>query len=167
MRNIIIRICHWLLAAMGLAGAFACDGGGLSFIGRDEYGTPHCTYEVKCRVVDSESAKIVNGITLTPGFIYHRTDGNGNEVEEFYGFEDALQHEDGTYSMVGTRHAGDGDFNEIHIRMNDNDPHSDGHYKDSTYVVPLTQKDKKGDGNWHFGTFVADVTLEADQIIIK
>ena len=64
MRDIIIRICHWLLAAMGLAGAFACDGGGLSFIGRDEYGTPHCTYEVKCRVVDSESAEIVNACMM-------------------------------------------------------------------------------------------------------
>ena len=156
MKNLIIKFCRWALAALGLAGAASCDGGM-----RVEYGSPYCSYEVKCKVVDSETSKVVKGVRLTPGVAYTYTDESGQKVDGFYAFEDASDNGNGEYTMSGTRY--DGDFREIHIYLTDPDPAADGHYKDSIYVVPLERvRDADDKEHWNVGLYAADVTIEAE-----
>ena len=61
MKEVILKLFRWFLALMGLGGAFSCSG---QFIGRDEYGTPYSTFQVKGKVVDSESGAPVKGVTI-------------------------------------------------------------------------------------------------------
>lgn len=162
MRNLIVKLCHRLLAFMGLAGAFSCDGGGLGFIGKDEYGTPHCNFEVKCKVIDSETKSPVKGVVLTPGHAYSHPDENGEKKEDFFPYS-AETSVEGAVEMKGTIYAGD--YDEIHIRLTDPDPAADGHYRDTIYVVPMEKiKDAEKGSHWNAGTFGADVTLEAEQV---
>lgn len=161
MRDIIIKVCSWLLTAMGLGAISGCNG--LPFIPKSEYGTPHCSYEVKCRVVDSEKGSPVKGVKLTPGLKYTATDEAGNKVEQFYPMTEGEISDEGYFEMAGKKY--DGEYDELHIRMTDPDPEKDGHYKDSIYVVDLTkirEADKKD--HWSAGTYGADVTLKAEEM---
>ena len=54
MKNIIIRICKWLLPLFGVS-AVSCDEGG--FQPSDEYGTPHADFEIKGRVLESSRSR--------------------------------------------------------------------------------------------------------------
>ena len=47
----------------------------------------------------------------------------------------------------------------LHIKLTDPDPSSDGHYKDSIYVLPL-QKIKDADKNFHQGNIYQDDFIE-------
>ena len=53
----------------------------------------------------------------------------------------------------------------LHIKLTDPDPSSDGHYKDSIYVLPL-QKIRDADKNsaWSQGTYDTETTIKAESV---
>lgn len=162
MKELLNKATRWTLAALGVGTAASCDG---PIWGAVEYGTPHCNFEVKCKVIDAESGKAVKGIKLSPGYAYTYTDEEGKRVEGFEPYSDATQTADGLFEMKGVIHAGHGEFDELHIRLTDSDPAADGHYKDSIYVISLEKiRDAEKGSHWNAGTYGADVTVEAEPV---
>lgn len=154
MRNIITKISRWILAAMGFAAVSGCNGDGTGGImPAPEYGVPVASFEVKCTMTDKETGAPVKGVTMTAGGSYTENDGNGNEVERDYICAEAVEHEGGIYIMNGYEDIGSAD--ELQVKLTDPYPEKDGHYKDSIYVVKTDKIDH---------VFVADVTLEAEQV---
>jgi len=163
MKEIFIKVCRWALAITGLAAAASCDDGPIW--GAVEYGTPHCDFQVKCRVTDAESGAAVKGVKLTPGYAFTYTDENGKEVDGFEPYADAVETGDGAFEMSGKIFISDGGYDELHVKLTDLDPAADGHYKDSIYVVPMVKiKDAEKGSHWNDGTYGADVTIEAEQV---
>lgn len=166
MRDIITKISRWVLAAMGFAAVSGCDGEG-GFLPAPEYGVPHASFEVKCTMVDSETGAPVKGVKLAAGHNYTFTDENGETRTEFYAINEGTEQENGIYELYGITSIGQGEYDEIHIRLTDPDPAANGHYKDSIYVVPMQKikdKDKDKDDHWSDGTYGSEVTLEAEQV---
>lgn len=161
MKDLILKLCRWLLALMGLGGAFSCGGGGL-FIGRDEYGTPYSTFRIKGKVVDSESGAPVRGVTVSPCHAYSNVDENGGKVERYEPYGVGIEvDDDGVFVLSGESFVPD---DTVPVLLHDDDPESDGYYRDSVYVVELKPvENAKDEGIWHVGTYAADVTLEAEQ----
>ena len=75
MKNIIIRICKWLLPLFGVS-AVSCDEGG--FQPSDEYGTPHADFEIKGRVLESSRSQPVQGLQKTMRITVEDVDGDEN-----------------------------------------------------------------------------------------
>lgn len=163
MKEILIKVCRWALAITGLAAAASCDDGPIW--GAVEYGTPHCDFQVKCRVTDAESGTAVKGVKLTPGYAYTYTNEDGEKVDGFEPYADAVETEDGVFEMNGQIYISNGEYDELHVKLTDLDPAVDGHYKDSIYVVSLEKiKDAPKGSHWNDGTYGADVTVEAEQV---
>lgn len=142
MKNLIFKLSRIALILFGFSAAIACL--------REEYGTPYSTFEVKCKVIDSETKREVKGIMLTPGDLW-------NGIFDAIG--EGVKSDTGIYELKGTKLAGP----QLYIKLTDLDPKADGHYKDSIYVVPIAKiEDSKK--NWITGTYATDVTLEAEQV---
>ena len=162
MKEIISRMCRWTLAMLGVSGVTACNESGGGFHDYPVmYGTPYCSYEVKCRVIDSETKTPVKGVRLVTGLPDSFTlDDNGNIVKEFSPWDEAVEKGDGGYLMTGSMAMGE----SIAVKLEDLDPSAEGHYRDTIYVIPLEKIKESENGAWDMGTYGADVTVEAKQI---
>lgn len=162
MKEIISRMCRWALAMLGVSGVTACNESGGGFHDSPVmYGLPYCSYEVKCRVIDSETKTPVKGVRLVTGLPDSFTlDDNGNIVKEFSPWDEAVEKGDGGYLMTGSMAMGE----SIAVKLEDLDPSADGHYRDTIYVIPLEKIKESENGAWDMGTYGADVTVEAKQI---
>lgn len=161
MKDLIFKLCRWALALVSVGGLSACDIIGV----RVEYGVPHCDFEAKGRVVDEETSAPVKGVKLTPGFRYTYTDEDGVKKEAFYQLMEGADITDGTFDFNGARYAGDGEWRELHLQLTDPDPETDGHYKDSIYVIPMEYVEGSAEGHWHDGVYTAsDIRIEAERI---
>lgn len=165
MKDLFLKFCRWVLAAMGLASVASCDENGWTGDIKCEYGTPHCSFEVKCRVVDSRTGIPVKGVRMTPGYRYKYENQQGEVIEKFYNINEGTVVENGECGLSGTKSLGNLDLDEIHLLLTDPDPDADGHYKDSIYVVKMDKiKDKDPKDFWNTGTYGAYVTLKADEV---
>jgi len=154
MKNLILKICRWALTLLGVATAASC---------RVEYGTPHASFEVKGKVVDEATGKAVKGVRIIPGYGYTYTDENGETVSGFGSYGSGVVVEDGSFELNGDMYYSD--YEELLIQLTDEDPEVDGHYKDSTYVVPMSKiREASRKDNWSSGTYGADITIEAELI---
>lgn len=101
------------------------------------------TYEIKGKVLDSETGKPVPGIKVS-----HR---------EYEGAQSILTKNDGTFLLQ------DSDFPQdtLHIHFKDIDgTDNGGQYDDQEVTVKLSQT-KKGEGAWNYGTYSAsNVTVK-------
>lgn len=152
MKETVLKLFRWFLALMGLGGAFSCSG---QFIGRDEYGTPYSTFQIKGKVVDSESGAPVKGVTIVQCHAY------SDVYEPVHGGEVEVD-DKGTFVINGRSYFGDA---SLPVFLHDEDPEADGHYKDSVYVVEMEPVEgAKDEGTWHVGSFAADVVLKAKPV---
>ncbi len=107
------------------------------------YGCPTMSYEIKGKVLDSETGKPVSGIKVTH--------------YDYEGAQGVLTNNDGTFLLQ------DSDFPQdtLHIHFKDIDgTDNGGQYAAQEVIVNLTQT-KKGDGAWDSGTYTAsDVTVK-------
>ena len=159
MKRIFYRFSRWLLASMGLTAVASCskDSGFIA-----EYGAPYCTYDVKCRIVDSRTKDPVDGLSLIPGSVYSSADENGMFVEQFRDFSNPVTNStQGVYVLKG-QFGGwyKENYGKLYIKMSDPDTTSNGNYKDTVYIVPLKFVGED-EGTWNNGKYVEDVTLEA------
>ena len=162
MKDLFCRLCRWILTVAGLYGATSCD---LIGSGRVEYGTPYCTFEVKCKVVDSVTGQHVKGVRLTPGFKFDDADYGDESSEGFIPYyKDADETSDGVFEMNGTKYINQGKFEILHIRLTDPDPATFGHYKDTTYQVTLKKISDADKDTWNTGSYGADVTVKAESV---
>ncbi len=163
MKTLLLKFCRFILPLLGVSSIMSCEG--LIIEPRMEYGVPHSSFEVKCKVIDSKTNANVKGITLTPGEMHMYIDEQGKEINHFNPLAEGIQSETGIYLLKGTMFHGCCDAPVLHVKLNDLDPKQDGNYKDSIYVVPLTKvKDADKGSNWYKGEYGADVTLKAEQI---
>lgn len=154
MKDLILKFCRWALALLGVATAASC---------RVEYGAPHASFEVKGKVVDAVTGEPVRGVKLTPGYGYTYTDENGEKANGFDAYGTGSVVDDGSFELKGVQY--DSDYEELLIQLTDVDPDADGHYRDSTYVVSMSQiREASKKDHWSNGTYGADVTLEAESI---
>lgn len=159
MKRIFYRFSRWLLASMGLTAVASCSKGS-GFIA--EYGAPYCTYDVKCRIVDSQTKAPVDGLSLTPGSVYFYTDENGMNTERFRDFSyPVTNNTQGVYVLKGEFPGWSKEYyGQMFIKMHDLDSQAQGNYKDTVYIVPLKFAGE-AEGTWNNGKYVEDVTLEA------
>ncbi len=152
MKNIITKVLRYVFALAGIHAVTAC------------YGTPYTEFEVKCDVVDKETHQQVKGIQLTFGTLYSIIDEEGNKVERFSQEKEPLPYNGGVIKKRWTHFSPTND--ELHIKLEDIDATDNVQYKDSIYTVSMTKKKemKLFSSSWYRGTYVADVTLEAEQV---
>lgn len=159
MKRIFYRFSRWLLASMGLTAVASCskDSGFIA-----EYGVPYCTYDVKCRIVDSRTKEPVDGLSLIPGSVYSSADENGMFVEQFRDFSNPVTNStQGVYLLKGMFSGWDNEYyGQMFIKMHDLDTNANGNYKDTVYIVPLKFVGE-AEGTWYNGKYVEDITLEA------
>ena len=158
MKDLTTRFSKWALAMLGFSSAAACE----LFDAPVEYGAPFCHFDVKCRVVNAQTQEPVKGIQMTPGYVHETTHEDGTTSTQFHPLDEAVTSEDGHFRFTGKTFMSSGDFSKLHLQLKDLDPATDGHYKDTVYVVPM-QKIKDGEG-WNEGTYSADTTLEAEPV---
>ncbi len=155
MKRILYRISRWILASMGFTVVASCskDNGF-----KTEYGAPYCTYDVKCKIVDSQTKAPVDGLGLVPGTVYSGVDESGSYADVFIPFgNETTNNTAGVYELKGQFGTGE---KKMYIKMHDLDANTHGNYKDTLYPVSL--KLKEGDeGRWHAGKYEGDITLEA------
>ena len=140
IRSFWARLCQWALGLLGVGAAVSsCDI--IDF--KCYYGCPTMSYEVKGKVLDSETGNPIPGIKVT----HH----------DYEGVPGILTQNDGTFLLQ------DNDFPQdtLHIHFKDIDgTDNGGQYASQVVIVDLTQT-KKGDGAWDSGTYAAsDVTVK-------
>ena len=133
MKNLILNVCRWALAALGVAAIGSCD----KFEPGAEYGCPTMTFRVSGKIVNSTTDQPVKGIAVTcdddrddPEVI---TSESGEFVYESLAFPDK----------------------SIVLKFTDSDGSENGSYLEKEIEVKLTQS-KPGTGTWDGGTYVAD-----------
>lgn len=156
MKNLIFKILRWMAGMLGVTAAASCDSVD-DLISAPEYGVPYAAFEVKCKVVDSVTGNPVKGVMMTPGFTYSY--GNMSGFQQT-GLSSEIS--DGVFEITGHQDIG-ADYNKLEVKLTDKDPATDGHYKDTVYVISL-EKIKDADSGWCEGTYAADVTVEAEQV---
>ncbi|MGM9735960.1 MAG: radical SAM-associated putative lipoprotein [Candidatus Cryptobacteroides sp.] len=168
MKDLFLKFCNWALAAMGVASVTSCESGWLNGL-KCEYGTPYCSFEVKCRVVDSMTGIPVKGVKLTPGYKYQYKNEQGEIVEGFQKIqEDGTLVDDGECELSGIKYISGSAMEDLHLKLTDIDPDADGHYKDTIYLVKMEKiKDSGPEETWNVGTYAADVTLKAEEVEAK
>lgn len=136
IRSFWARFCQWALGLLGISAAVSsCEDiiGGMKCY----YGCPTMTYEVKGKVLDSETGKPVPGIKVTH--------------YDYEGAQGILTEKDGTFLLQ------DSDFPQdtLHIHFKDIDGKDNGgQYAAQEVVVNLDQV-QEGDGEWNCGTYAA------------
>ena len=135
IRSFRVRFCQWALGLLGIGGAVSSCDDIIDF--KCYYGCPTMSYEVKGKVLDSETGKPVPGIKVT----HH----------DYEGAQGILTGKDGTFLLQ------DSDFPQdtLHIHFKDIDgKENGGQYAAQEVVVNLDQV-QKGDGEWNCGTYAA------------
>ena len=149
MKNAILNICRWALAALGISGVVSCDGDG-GIDPTPEYGVPVMDFRVQGKVLSSESNKPIKGIAVT-GIIednYERKDtvwtaNNGEFVYSGMGFPSE----------------------SILLKFSDVDgTDNQGEFQTQKVTVQLTRQEESQDG-WYVGMHTADdVTVKLDPV---
>ncbi len=154
MKDLILKICRWGLALIGLGLASGCGEA------PDMYGSPYATFEIKGRVVDEDTGNPVKGVSLIRGYVSYQ-EGYGTIAKKYDPIPQSRMqiNDDGTFEINGST-SGD---NIIPLYLSDDDPSEDGNYRDSLYVLELLpDKDFKKENDWHTGHFKAeDVMIKA------
>ena len=141
IRSFWTRLCAYALGLLGLGSAIGCEeiedifgGGGGNLC---MYGTPTMSYEIKGKVVDSDSGKAIEGIKVG------RYDFNGAaEV-----FSDGS----GKFDLSGSDFPSD----TLHLKVTDVDGETGGLYSGDEVTVNLKQTEKSTD-EWYAGKYEAD-----------
>lgn len=162
MKRILYRISRWILASMGFTVVASCikDINDNGF--KAEYGAPYCTYDVKCKIVDSQTKAPIDGLSLLPGSMYSYVDQYGANKEIFRDFSYPVTGStQGVYLLKGMFSGWDNEYyGQMFIKMHDLDTNANGNYKDTVYIVPLKFVGE-AEGTWYNGKYVEDITLEA------
>ena len=152
MKNLILRICRWLLPFFGVSAVISCDN---VIVGPDmygcppaEYGTPTMEFRVSGKITDSATGKPVKGISVScdddwedPEVVTAET---GEFVYESSGFPDE----------------------KVKLKFTDIDHQQDGSYFPSELEVTL-KKVEDGSGTWDYGFYIAEdvmVSLNDDSV---
>lgn len=140
MRSFAIEVFVRILFLSGLTAAAACSSG----VAADEYGTPYASYEIKGKVTD-DIGNPVKGIHVSC---------------ESLSPDAAVQTaQDGTFVISGKAFP----MPAVELRCNDIDEDGNGgHFAEKTVTVETVHV-QKGEGNWNFGSFSAEVTIRLDK----
>ena len=141
MKDLILRICRWLLPFFGVSAVISCDNviNGPDMYGCPpvEYGTPTMEFRVSGKIVDSYTGKPVKGIAVScdddwedPKVI---TSDDGEFVYESYGFP----------------------ADRVVLKFEDSDGEDNGLYSPRKEHVNLKMAEA-GAGNWDYGLYVAE-----------
>ena len=141
MKNLILKICRFLLPYFGVSAVISCDN---VIIGPDmygcpplEYGTPTMEFRVKGTVTDYVTGEPVKGIAVSTDDDWEDpevvTSDNGEFVYESYGFPKEI----------------------IKLKFTDVDFDEDGAYMSKEFMVAL-KKASEGSGTWDEGFYIAD-----------
>jgi len=127
-----VKLCRWLLGALGIsASVSSCDR-----IMSVEYGQPHMTYSVKGKVVNSKTGAGIRGIEVSHMPYAEQVDTSGA---------------DGSFEIHGETWPA----SELEVQLRDIDSVKYGTYKSSREEIPLKQVEE-GSGSWYFGSFTAE-----------
>lgn len=138
-----IKVCQWLLGALGISASIASCGDPLGIM-LVEYGQPNMDYSVKGKVVDSETGAGVPGIEVS---------------HERWGRQTDTTDANGCFEICGNSFPAE----NFEVEITDIDPLKDGNYKSAQAVIKLSQV-KKGNGHWYNGAFEAnDAILEIEK----
>ncbi len=150
MKNIVPKFCRWALGVLGITAFDACNSEIPPII--DEYGCPYSEYEIKGKVVDSNTGKPLKKIEIEAFNQYK--DYNGQiRLDAIYSAKDTTK-ADGLFRMTGS----DMVFNDnIVLKCKDIDD-SDGDYGEIEVSVPLKEKNTEDAGHWYLGKFVYDAS---------
>lgn len=154
MRNLILRICRWLLPMFGVSAAISCDNiiQSPDMYGcppAPEYGVPVMEYRMSGKVVDSDTGTPIKGIAVT-----HREFGSTFEPADT-----VFTTENGDFLVENMGFPSE----KMILKFTDVDGEENGgEYQVKEVTVSFVQTGE-GDGNWDEGDFAAEnveVTLE-------
>lgn len=141
MRNLILRICRWLLPYFGVSAVISCDN---VIVGPDMYGCPPAEYgtpTMQFRV----SGKITNSITGNP------VKGIAVSCDEDWEDPLVITSEDGEFVYESSALP----FDVVKLKFKDSDHDENGLYITKEVEVTL-QQSESGSGSWNAGLYVAE-----------
>lgn len=152
MRNLILRICRWGLALLGISSLECCRvmyGSPVVMYGAPiaEYGVPTMEYRVTGKVQDAVTEAPVEGIEV-------------NFFDSMAGPMTTHTSEEGEFEVVAMESPTD----KVILQFVDVDGEENGVYISEDIEVSLV-KAEEGDGNWSSGVYIAEdvlVKLEPD-----
>ena len=141
MKDLILRICRWLLPYFGVSAVISCDN---IIMAPDmygcppvEYGTPTMDFRVTGKVTDSVTGDPIKGIAVSCDEDWEDplviTSENGEFVYESYALP----------------------FDVVKLKFKDSDYDENGFY-DTMEVEVTLQQSKPGSGSWDAGQYVAE-----------
>lgn len=150
MKDLFLRFCRWALPLLGIAGVVSCentsDVAPMYGVPSAEYGVPTIDFRVSGIVTNSQTGEPVKGIKVKSTEGWNRPD-------------DVITSETGEFVYEDRGYP----YESVILEFTDIDPLEDGSYLPKTMEVEL-QKKQDGDGNWHFGLYVAEgVFVDLDE----
>ena len=163
MNRFINKLYRWSLTLIGLGLVSGCekDPDDLPLDYPAAYGSPYSTFEMKGRVIDSQTGDPVKGVSLTCGYTVRKKGEDGTYIREYIPmpYSRLPVNDDGTFKMEFNFSGHD---NLMPVFFTDDDPETDGHYQDDLYMVqmePVKKYDKKN--AFHIGHYRArDVRIK-------
>lgn len=147
MRNLILRICRWLLPMFGVSAAISCDNVIQSpdMYGcppAPEYGVPVMEYRMSGKVVDSVSGEPIKGIAVT----------HDNPVVSYDSYDAVYTEDDGSFVIESDGFPSD----MMNLKFTDVDGDDNGgDYQTKEMTVSLSRAEA-GEGNWDYGDYSAE-----------
>ena len=141
MKNLILRICRWLLPFFGVSAVISCDNviNSPDMYGCPpvEYGTPTMEFRVTGKITDSATGDPIKGIAVTCDEDWEDPEVITSETGEF------------VYESIA--------FPEetVKLKFVDTDHQVDGSYFPSELEVKL-KKIENGAGTWDYGLYIAE-----------
>ena len=163
MNRFVNKLYRWSLTLIGLGLVSGCekDPDDLPLDYPAAYGSPYATFEMKGRVIDSQTGDPVKGVSLTCGYTVRKKGEDGTYIREYkpIPYSKLPVNEDGTFRMESNFSGHD---NLMPVFFTDDDPEADGHYQDNLYMVqmePVKKYDKEN--AFHTGHYKAkDVEIK-------
>ena len=152
MRHSILNFTKWLFGILGISITGSCLNSQGPII--CEYGTPHCEYGVKGKVIDADSKQAVKGVCVT----LHESVYN-QDTEEVtphkLPIDSTVVNTNGEFELRSDGFPQDIMF----VRVKDLDPQNDGKYIEKNVQVALKQTED-APGTWNQGIYSADIIIE-------
>lgn len=151
MKKLILNLCRWALAALGVTGMISCDGDS-DFLPAPEYGCPMMNFRVQGKVLSSETDKPVKGIAVI-AIIDHHT----------YESQDTVWTADNG-EFVCKDYASPSE--SVILKFTDVDgADNGGEFRTKKVEVPLTKQLEAGE-DWNIGAYTAeDVAVELEPVV--
>lgn len=146
MKEIVLKICRWLLPLLGISTISSCGEGSPFDGGYAMYGTPTMNFRVKGKVVDKDTGNPIKDISV-----------NAFKPKAYDLECQTVTDENGGFEVLGHSFPSD----TVYLKFTDVDGDDNGGsfvYKEQAVYV---KKIKKGDGAWDAGDY------EADEVEIK